>query len=73
MEVYTVKEVAEILRISQKTVRRLIREGEIPMTTVGALWRIPKDQLQAYIAKGNQWTGQTNGTSGSTSETPGHG
>lgn len=45
----TVKEVAEILRIAEKTVRELLKEGSLPGIKVGKTWRIPEDDLKKYI------------------------
>lgn len=58
-KLYTVKEVAEILKLSQSTVRKLIRNKDLPMTLIGSQWRITNEQLMSYI-EGNKWTGQTN-------------
>ncbi len=48
-EFYTVREVSEILRVSEHTVRKLIRDKEIPHTQVGSSWRVPKSGLSKYI------------------------
>jgi excisionase family DNA binding protein len=50
---YTVKEVAELLRISTATVRKLIKDGEIPMLMFGAQWRIPKKAFNQYASQGS--------------------
>lgn len=51
MELYTPDEAASILKLSAYTVRRLLREGQLPGIKIGAgqLWRIRKDQLEAYL------------------------
>ncbi len=51
MELYTPDEAASILKLSTYTVRRLLREGTLPGIKIGAgqLWRIRKDQLEAYL------------------------
>ncbi len=53
MELYTVDEAASILKLSAYTVRRLLREGELPGIKIGAgqLWRIRKDELEAYLTE----------------------
>jgi len=73
MRFFTIDEVAEKLRVSRATIVRLLAKGEFPGFQVGSQWRIPEDQLQEYIARGDQWTGQTSDTSESMSETPGRG
>ncbi len=45
----TVKETAEILRVSTKLVYRFIHEGTIPSVTIGRENRIPKTELIAYM------------------------
>lgn len=44
-----ISEVAEILNISQATVRRHIKNNEIPYVKIGRLVRIPKARLVAYL------------------------
>lgn len=38
----TVKEAAEVLRVHEHTIRRLIRQGKIPGTKLGRDFRVPK-------------------------------
>ena len=45
----TVKEVAEILVVSERTVRNLCNRGELPHVTVGAVLRIDETDLENYI------------------------
>jgi excisionase family DNA binding protein len=48
----TVAEVAERLRCSEPTVRRRIRDGEIPAVTLGGpgtAVRVPRDRLEARL------------------------
>jgi excisionase family DNA binding protein len=47
----TPKEVSDLLQVSVYTVRRWIKQGELPAYKVGRLWRINKDDL-------NQWLNQ---------------
>lgn len=53
---YTTKEAAELLNISEYTVRKKIREGEIIAETIPgkAGYRITKDNLNAYINRKNK-------------------
>ena len=46
----TVTIVAEILRTSEKTVRRRIKNGELPFVRHGRAIRILPEDLEAYIA-----------------------
>lgn len=47
----TVKEVAEILRVSTKTVYKLIKENEIPAVKVGREQRVAKSLLITFLQK----------------------
>jgi excisionase family DNA binding protein len=48
-EVLTVKEVAQRLRLSEETVKRLLRKEELPGHKVGGSWRIGKQQFDHYL------------------------
>lgn len=48
-EVLTVEEVAERLRVSAQTVRKLIEDGELRAFRVKNQWRIRKEDLDRYI------------------------
>lgn len=47
--VYTVKEVAGLLRLSLGSTYALVREGEIPAKKMGARWVIPKNRFHAWL------------------------
>lgn len=47
----SVDEVARQLRLEPRTVRRLIRRGEIPAVKVGKQWRVPADALAGLRAE----------------------
>ncbi len=57
----TVAEVAEILRVSNMTVYRLIKAGELPALRVGKNYRIREHDLEAYLATGEIRSGEGNG------------
>ncbi len=49
-EVYTVQEVAQRLRVSERTVRNWIESGELPAFPIGKRgYRISKADLQAFV------------------------
>lgn len=50
---YTVKEVAEILKVVEETVRKKLRSGEIKGIRPGLCWMIPEKSIQKYL-KGGQ-------------------
>jgi excisionase family DNA binding protein len=45
----TVSEVADFLRVSEMTVYRMITANELGATKVGRCWRVPADDLMAYL------------------------
>jgi len=49
MKIYTPRQVAEILQISEETMLTLIRNGEFPAQKVGGQWRILEDGVKAYF------------------------
>ncbi len=46
---WSIKDVAEYLGVEYKTVYRLVRKGEIPAGKVGGVYRIRKEDLDAYF------------------------
>ena len=46
----TVGEVARLLRVSNMTVYRLLKAGELPAVRVGKSYRIREDDVDAYLA-----------------------
>ena len=47
-----VKELAEVLSISQNTAYALVRSGRIRSIRTGRIYRIPKDALIDYLNQG---------------------
>jgi excisionase family DNA binding protein len=60
IELMTVEEVAEYLKVTTKTIYRMLQKGEIPATKVGHLHRFIKSDINDWLRKG--------GTNGLTSE-----
>ena len=48
-EIMTIKEVAEYLKITEKTAYRLASEGKIPGFKVGGAWRFRQSEVEAWI------------------------
>ncbi|MEO7556702.1 MAG: helix-turn-helix domain-containing protein [Acidimicrobiales bacterium] len=46
----TVAEVASLLRVSNMTVYRLLKAGELPSVRIGKSFRVREDDLDAYLA-----------------------
>jgi excisionase family DNA binding protein len=45
----TVAEVADLLRVSEMTVYRLITNHDLGATKIGRCWRVAADDLEAYL------------------------
>jgi excisionase family DNA binding protein len=50
-KVYTVAEFAQVLAISSRIVRNLIRRGELPALRIGRTYRIPRKAAALYLAR----------------------
>ena len=48
--VMTVKDVADYLRVNQRTVYRLAVDGRLPGFKVGATWRFKRANIDGWIA-----------------------
>jgi excisionase family DNA binding protein len=46
----TVAEVAELLRVSNMTVYRLVQAGQLPAVRVGRSYRIREDDVDRYLS-----------------------
>jgi excisionase family DNA binding protein len=52
MKVYTVQEVARILRVNPLTVLRLIKRGNLRARKVGRVYRITEQELSLFLDPG---------------------
>jgi excisionase family DNA binding protein len=57
----TVAEVGAALRVSNMTVYRLIKAGELPAIRIGKSFRIKQHDLTAYLADGFVRADESNG------------
>jgi excisionase family DNA binding protein len=46
---FTLQQVAERLQVSEMTVRRWVRRGELPAIKLGQQWRIRDDDLRDFL------------------------
>lgn len=60
-QLLTVAEVADLLRVSNMTVYRLIKAGQIGAIRVGKNYRIPQADLDEYLEMGIVHVEHTNG------------
>jgi excisionase family DNA binding protein len=58
---FTVSEVADVLRVSNMTIYRLIKAGEISALRVGKNYRIRERDLEDYLATGSVAADEANG------------
>lgn len=49
LEVYSVKEVAAILKTTRQQVRKMIQNEELTAVKVGREWRVSSEALQDFI------------------------
>jgi excisionase family DNA binding protein len=47
--VYTIEEVAEVLKVHPRTVNRMLERGQLRGVKAGRLWRISQEALEAYL------------------------
>lgn len=50
-EICTIAEVAEYLKISRKSVYKLVRSGDLPAFKAGKHWRVLGSELGKWIAR----------------------
>ena len=48
-EIMTLKEVAEYLKLAEKTVYRLAAEGKLPGFKAGGSWRFKQSDIETWI------------------------
>ena len=48
---YTIEEVAKMLKVSEATVRRLIRNGQLEAIPVGSQYRISQEGLDKFLSR----------------------
>ena len=48
-EILTLPEVAQLLKVAQKTVYTMAQKGELPAFKVGGQWRFRRADLDAWI------------------------
>ena len=48
-EILTLQQAAEMLQISERTIQRMLKAGEIPGSQVGGQWRFDREQLRDMV------------------------
>lgn len=52
IKVYTLKEVAEIVKIKERTLYHYLKTGKLKGVKIGRRWRISEDNLKAFLNNG---------------------
>jgi len=50
-DILTLKEVAQYLKLAEKTAYRLAAEGKLPGFKVGGSWRFKREEIEKWIAE----------------------
>jgi excisionase family DNA binding protein len=53
-QILTVKEVADYLKVNERTIYRLATKKEIPSFRVGASWRFKREEIDEWIIRQNK-------------------
>lgn len=56
-EILTLKEVAEYLKLAEKTTYRLAQKGQLPGFKVGGSWRFKREDIENWIEQQKTKTG----------------
>lgn len=57
-EILTVREVAALLKINEKTAYKLAAKGQIPGFKVGGSWRFDRGETEVWIKRQTEKQGQ---------------
>jgi excisionase family DNA binding protein len=49
-DIMTMKEVAEYLKINDKTAYKLTKKGEIPAMKIGGTWRFKRSEIEKWVS-----------------------
>lgn len=53
IKVYTLDEVAEIMKVTKRTLYNYIKAGTLHAVKVGKYWRVSEESLQDFISNGS--------------------
>ena len=51
-ELMTVKEVAELLRVTRQTIYKMVEGGQLPAVRVGTQWRFDRERVLRWVNSG---------------------
>lgn len=52
IKVFTLDEVADILKVTKRTLYNYVKAGKLPAVKMGKYWRVSEESLQAFISTG---------------------
>jgi len=62
-DILTIRDVAEYLKVTEKTVYGLVQKGKIPGFKVGGQWRFKREDIDQWIEDGKEAATQKDGAS----------
>lgn len=54
IKVYTLEEIAEILKVTRRTLYTYVKEGKLKAVKFGKYWRVTEKNLEEFLAKGTE-------------------
>jgi len=57
-DILTIREVADYLKVTERTLYRLAQEGKLPAFKVGGAWRFRRGDLEQWIKSQSQTEGE---------------
>ncbi len=58
-DILTIREVADYLKITERTLYRLVQDGKLPAFKVGNSWRFRREDLERWISEQSRGTEPT--------------
>lgn len=53
IKLYTMDEVADILKVTKRTLYTYVKAGKLQAVKIGKYWRVSEENLQAFISTGS--------------------
>lgn len=60
LTLYTINEVKDILKVTQRTLYNYIKSGDLKAVKIGKYWRVKKSDLEEFIEFGTNKLNDTN-------------
>lgn len=55
-DILTIRDVADYLKVTERTLYRLVQDGKLPAFKVGNSWRFRRDDLERWISEQSRGT-----------------